>query len=168
MHQEGLIPPGLTDLLSGKALFLLPLLGCVRSAYSSSVPNYFTQCGPPNPAIGWAGGHPRYSLRIQGPCESHVVQISFRNSMMKARLFSSEAFRTLLQVQTDNFKSFPSMAKGKLPRMEEINIKISGALGRYTSKCFILFVAMVNGIVSLISLSVFSLLVYRNARDFLC
>ena len=31
---------------------------------------------------------------------------------------------------------------------------------------FILFVAMMNGIVSLISLSDFSLLVYRNARDF--
>ena len=33
-------------------------------------------------------------------------------------------------------------------------------------KCFILFIAMVNGIFSLISLSVFHLLVYRNARDF--
>ena len=31
---------------------------------------------------------------------------------------------------------------------------------------FIFFVAMVNWIVSLISLSIFSLLVYRNARDF--
>ena len=31
---------------------------------------------------------------------------------------------------------------------------------------FVLFNAMVNGIFSLISLSVFSLLVYRNARDF--
>ena len=39
------------------------------------------------------------------------------------------------------------------------------SLGRYTPKYFILFVAMVNGIVSLISFSVFSLLVYRNARD---
>ena len=40
------------------------------------------------------------------------------------------------------------------------------SLGIYTPKYFILFVAMVNGIVSLISLSVFSLLVHRNARDF--
>ena len=36
------------------------------------------------------------------------------------------------------------------------------SLGRYTPKYFILFVAMVNDIVSLVSLSVFSLLVYRN------
>ena len=40
------------------------------------------------------------------------------------------------------------------------------SFGRYIPKYFILFVAMVNGIVSLIYLSVFSLLVYRNARDF--
>ena len=40
------------------------------------------------------------------------------------------------------------------------------SLGRYIPKYFILFVAMVNGIVSLISLSVFSVLVYKNARDF--
>ena len=40
------------------------------------------------------------------------------------------------------------------------------SLGRYVLKYFILFVAMVNGIFSLIYLSVFSLLVYRNARDF--
>jgi len=40
------------------------------------------------------------------------------------------------------------------------------SLGRFIPKYFILFIAMVNRIVSLISLSVFSLLVYRNARDF--
>ena len=40
------------------------------------------------------------------------------------------------------------------------------SLHRYTPKYFILFIAMVNGIVSLISLPVFSLLVYRDARDF--
>ena len=40
------------------------------------------------------------------------------------------------------------------------------SLHRYTCKHFILFVAMVNGIVSLISLSVLSLLVCNNARDF--
>ena len=40
------------------------------------------------------------------------------------------------------------------------------SLGRFIPKYFILFVAIVNGIFSLISLSVFSLLVYRNAQDF--
>ena len=46
------------------------------------------------------------------------------------------------------------------------------SLGRYSPKYFIIFVAVVNGIVSLISLSVFLislsvfLSVYRNARDF--
>ena len=40
------------------------------------------------------------------------------------------------------------------------------SLGRFIPKHFILFIAMVNGIVSLISLSIFSLLIYRNARDF--
>ena len=38
--------------------------------------------------------------------------------------------------------------------------------GKFIPRCFILFVAMVNGIDSLISLSDFSLLVYRNASDF--
>ena len=37
---------------------------------------------------------------------------------------------------------------------------------RFIPKYFILFVAMVNGSVSLISFSEFSLLMYRNARDF--
>ena len=40
------------------------------------------------------------------------------------------------------------------------------SLGRYINNYYIIFIVMVNGIVSLISLSVFSLLVYRNARDF--
>ena len=40
------------------------------------------------------------------------------------------------------------------------------SLGRFISRYFILFVAMVNGIDSLISPSDFSLLVYRNASDF--
>ena len=39
------------------------------------------------------------------------------------------------------------------------------SLGRYISKYFILVIQVVNGSLSLISLSVFSLLVYRNARD---
>ena len=40
------------------------------------------------------------------------------------------------------------------------------SLGKFIPKYFILFVAMVNWIVSLISLPDFSLLVYRNARNF--
>ena len=38
--------------------------------------------------------------------------------------------------------------------------------GEFTPRYLILFVAMVNGVDSLISLSDFSLLVYRNASDF--
>ena len=40
------------------------------------------------------------------------------------------------------------------------------SLDRFIPRYFTLFVTVVNGIVSLISLSDFSLLVYRNARDF--
>ena len=40
------------------------------------------------------------------------------------------------------------------------------SLGRFIPRYFFLFVAMVNGIDSFISLSYFSLLVYRNASDF--
>ena len=39
-------------------------------------------------------------------------------------------------------------------------------LGRFIPMYFILFVAMMNGIVSLTPLSDFSLLVYKNARNF--
>ena len=40
------------------------------------------------------------------------------------------------------------------------------SLGRFIPRYFILFVAIVNGIVSLISHSDFLLLVYKNGRDF--
>ena len=40
------------------------------------------------------------------------------------------------------------------------------SLGKFIPKYLILFVAMVNGIDSFISLSDFSLLEYRNASDF--
>ena len=49
-------------------------------------------------------------------------------------------------------------------RMERHEYRSFVSLGRYMPKYFILFLAMVNEIVSLISLSAFS--VYRNARDF--
>ena len=40
------------------------------------------------------------------------------------------------------------------------------SFGRFITRCFILFPVMVNGIVSLISPSVISLLVYKSAKDF--
>ena len=40
------------------------------------------------------------------------------------------------------------------------------SLGKFIPRYFILFVSMMNGIDSLISLSVFSFLVYTNASDF--
>ena len=45
-------------------------------------------------------------------------------------------------------------------------IHIFASLDRFISSYFIIFISMVNRIVSLISLSDLSLLVYRNARDF--
>ena len=45
-------------------------------------------------------------------------------------------------------------------------LQIFVSIGRFIPRYSILFVAMVNGIVSLISLSDFSLSVYRNLRDF--
>ena len=44
--------------------------------------------------------------------------------------------------------------------------KSFASLGGFIPRCFILFDTMVNGIVSLISQSDISLLVYRNATDF--
>ena len=52
------------------------------------------------------------------------------------------------------------------PNWTELIYRSLVSLGRYIPKYFIRSVAMVNGIVSLISLYVFSLLVYRNARHF--
>ena len=45
-----------------------------------------------------------------------------------------------------------------------VHVSLFVSLGELIHKYFILFIAMVNGIFSLVSL--FSLLVYRNARDF--
>ena len=45
-------------------------------------------------------------------------------------------------------------------------VQVFCPLSRFIPRCFILFDAMVNGIVSLISFSDTSFLVYRNARDF--
>ena len=45
-------------------------------------------------------------------------------------------------------------------------IQVFCFLGKFIPKYFILFITMVNEIVSLISLFFFSLLLYRNARDF--
>ena len=45
-------------------------------------------------------------------------------------------------------------------------IQAFDSLGKFIPKYFILFIAMVNGIVSLISLSVFSLLVYSKVAGY--
>ena len=50
--------------------------------------------------------------------------------------------------------------------LQFLEYKSFASLGRFASRYFILFDVMVNYIVSLISLSDLSLLVYRNARDF--
>ena len=47
-----------------------------------------------------------------------------------------------------------------------IHISLSFSLCKFISKCAIIFFAMVHRIVSLISLSVFSLFIYSNVRDF--
>ena len=66
--------------------------------------------------------------------------------------------------QKYKYKNFPS-GQGLYVTLGPSKAASFVSLGRYIPKYFILSIAMVNGIVSLISLSVFSLLVYRNARD---
>ena len=65
---------------------------------------------------------------------------------------------------TEELGGLQSMGRKELGMTERLHFHFHFvSLGRYIPKYFILFVAMVNGIVSLISLSIFSLLVYRNA-----
>ena len=47
-----------------------------------------------------------------------------------------------------------------------LRVQYFASLGKFILRYFIIFDAMINGIVSLISLFVLALLVYRNARDF--
>ena len=67
-----------------------------------------------------------------------------------------------LSLKSDNFSFFSFTGWG----IDLDNCDIEWFALETISKYFILFVATVNEIVSLISLSVFSLLVYKNAMDF--
>ena len=53
-----------------------------------------------------------------------------------------------------------------MPNYFLCTVLLSPSLGEFIPRYLILFVAMLNGIDSLISLSDFSLLVYRNVNDF--
>uniref|UniRef100_A0A8W4FDG8 Uncharacterized protein n=1 Tax=Sus scrofa TaxID=9823 RepID=A0A8W4FDG8_PIG len=65
-----------------------------------------------------------------------------------------------------SFHLFVSPSISFIRVLEFSEYRSFASLGRFISRHFILFDAMVNGIVSLTSLSDISLLVYRNAIDF--
>ena len=61
-------------------------------------------------------------------------------------------------------KEIPGLISFKMDWLDLLTVQ--GTLKSLIPKYFIIFVAMVNGIISLISFSTFSLLVYRSAWDF--
>ena len=92
-------------------------------------------------------------------------QTTARGDWKKKKAFLNEQCKEIeennrMGKSRDLFNKIRDTKQGKLSCKDGHN------KGRFISKYFIFFIAMVNEIVSLISLSVFSLLVYRNARDF--
>ena len=76
-----------------------------------------------------------------------ILIIRIQEHGISLHLFMSSLISFISVLQFSDYRSFTSFS-------------------RFIPGNFILFVAMVNGIVSLISLSDLSLLVYKNARDF--
>ena len=65
-----------------------------------------------------------------------------------------------------SFHLFVSSSISFISVLQFLEYRSFASLGRFIPRYFILFAAIVNGIVSLISLSDLSLLLYRNVRDF--
>ena len=100
-------------------------------------------------------------LYIENPKDSTRKLLELNNEYSKVAGYKVNTQISLTFLYTNNEKR---EIKETIPFT--IAMKRIKYLGRFIPKYFILFVAMVNGIFSLISLSVFSLLVYRNTRDF--
>ena len=101
------------------------------------------------------------------------LQILSQKEQLALLSFEMRSCPSLLMCELPMLWNFGNMLKMEIDIILSLRIPVSGnqakrfiAINCSILRTTCLFVAMVNGIVSLISFSTFSLFVYRNARDF--
>ena len=149
----------LCHLIEGICIFKFNVIVGTAAAAAKSLQSCPTLC---DPIDGRPPGSP-----VPGILQARTLEwvaISFSNAWKwKVKVKSLSHVQLLATPWTAAYQAPPSMGFSRQEYWSGVPL---ASLGRFIPRYFILFVAVVNGIVSLISLSDFSLLMYRNARNF--